>query len=209
MRPNAVDNNPRRGILSMQHRLGVIALCGMGLACSTPAVHNPTPPSPSPASPAPASPAPIAVGTTASATIRDGAGARIGTATFTDTYSGVLVTGSVSGIGLGAHGIHIHEVGKCEPPFASAGGHFNPAHRHHGFRSPEGPHLGDLPNIDMPAAGQLHFEFVLPGVTLTGTNAMLAGNGTAIVIHGGRDDYATDPAGASGARIACGVISQS
>lgn len=142
----------------------------------------------------------------AAAVIHDLAGARVGTATFTDTYTGVLVTASVSGLGLGGHGIHIHDVGKCDPPFTSAGGHFNPEHRRHGFLNANGSHLGDMPNIDTPAAGRLHFEFLLPGVTLHGKNALLGADGASIVVHSGRDDYTTDPAGNSGARIGCGVI---
>ena len=63
-----------------------------------------------------------------------------------------------------------------------------------------------MPNVDTPAAGQHKFEFLLPGVTIKGANALLDGDGASIVVHGGRDDYLTDPAGNSGGRIACGVI---
>jgi Cu-Zn family superoxide dismutase len=63
-----------------------------------------------------------------------------------------------------------------------------------------------MPNIDMPAAGILKFEFVMPGVSLRGNNALLDGDGAAIVIHSVRDDYVTDPTGGAGARLACGVI---
>lgn len=146
--------------------------------------------------------------TTATAVIRDLAGNRVGTATFTDSYAGVLISATVSGVGLGAHAVHIHSVGKCEPPFASAGGHFNPENKKHGYLNPAGSHLGDLPNVDTPAAGHLTFEFLLPDVTLTGRHALLDADGASIVIHGSRDDYATDPAGNSGARIACGVITR-
>jgi Cu-Zn family superoxide dismutase len=144
--------------------------------------------------------------TTATATIRDLAGTQVGSATFTDTFNGLLISGTVSGLGLGAHAVHIHAVGKCESPFTSAGPHFDPMNKKHGFRIREGPHMGDLPNIDMPAAGTLKFEFLLKGVTVNGPNALLAGNGTSIVFHSGRDDFLTDPDGASGARLACGVI---
>jgi Cu-Zn family superoxide dismutase len=145
-------------------------------------------------------------GTSATATIHDLNGARVGTATLTDTYAGILVVGSVMNLGLGAHGIHIHGVGKCEPPFASAGPHFNPLGKQHGFENPNGPHLGDMPNIDTPAAGALRFEVLLTGMTLKGNNRLLDASGAAIVIHAARDDYKTDPAGDSGSRIACGVI---
>lgn len=175
-------------------------------ACTQPSGQAP---SPSPASPAASLPTPPTVAqVTAVATLRDGSGRTVGSATLIDTYSGVLITASVSDLGLGAHGIHIHAVGKCEPPFTSAGGHFNPANRQHGFRNANGPHLGDLPNLETPAAGTLKFEALLPGVTLTGTNALLDADGAAIVVHAARDDYTTDPSGNSGGRIACGVIAQ-
>jgi len=144
--------------------------------------------------------------TTATATIRDLAGARVGSATFTDTFNGLLISGTVTGLGLGAHGVHLHAVGKCESPFTTAGPHFDTDHKKHGFRIREGPHAGDLPNIDLPPAGTLKFEFLLKGVTVNGPNALLAGDGTSIVFHSGRDDFLTDPDGGSGARLACGVI---
>jgi Cu-Zn family superoxide dismutase len=170
-----------------------------------------TSPAPSPpvARPAPAPSRSAASFRTATATIRDAAGARIGDATFTDSYAGLIIAGSVEGLGIGAHGIHIHDTGKCEAPFTTAGGHYNPEKRKHGFRSAEGHHLGDLPNIDVPPSGRLRFEFLLPDVTLRGPHGLLDGNGAAIVVHATRDDFLTDPAGNSGARLACGVIIQS
>ena len=195
----------------MTPRLAIIAAASAVCACSS-AAPAPRPlPAPSPTSPAPAPPpsTPRGPALTATATLRDLAGGRVGTVTFTDSYTGVLVSGTVSGLGLGAHGIHIHEVGRCEAPFTSAGAHFNPEHRQHGFKNPQGSHLGDMPNIDTPAAGPLKFEFLLPGVTIKGNNALLDGDGAAIVVHGARDDYLTDPAGNSGGRIACGVIVRS
>jgi Cu-Zn family superoxide dismutase len=142
----------------------------------------------------------------ASAVIRDLAGRAVGTVNFTDTRAGLLLSGDVKGLGLGPHGIHIHEVGKCEAPFTEAGGHFNPTSHKHGFKSPDGYHLGDLPDIDVPAADRLHFDFLVPNVSLRGKNALLDGDGASIVIHGAKDDYITDPSGGSGGRIACGVI---
>lgn len=177
----------------------------VGLAgCTRPIVPMP---SPSPAAPAapPAARQPLPP-STATATVLDLAGRRAGTVTFTDSYAGVLISGTLFGLGLGAHGLHVHEVGRCEPPFTSAGEHFNPQHRQHGFLNPRGPHLGDLPNVYLPAAGQLRFEFLLPGVTLRGANGLLDADGASIVVHSERDDHTTDPSGDSGGRIACGVI---
>jgi superoxide dismutase, Cu-Zn family len=181
-----------------------IALCAA--ACSQPAVQStPAPSQPSlPPTPAPRTmPVP---GTTATATLRDLAGALSGNVNFTDTRTGVLITGTITGMGLGWHGVHIHGVGKCEPPFTTAGGHLNLENKHHGFLSADGPHTGDLPNVDTPPSGPIHFEFLMPDVSLKGHRALLDTDGASIIVHSGRDDYATDPAGNSGARMACGVI---
>lgn len=178
-------------------------LATLAAACAQPA-H--TTPAPSPVTPAaPASSAPFN-GKTATATLHDLAGRNVGSVTLTDSYAGLLLSGDVNGIGLGGHAIHIHAIGKCEVPFTSAGGHFNPTQHQHGFKNPAGPHLGDLPNIDTPPAGKLHFEILAPGITLTGTNALLDADGASIVIHASHDDYVSDPAGNAGGRIACGVI---
>jgi len=145
-------------------------------------------------------------GARATAILHDTSGRRVGSVSFSETYAGLLVRGSVSDLGVGAHGIHLHSVGKCDPPFASAGGHFNPEQRTHGFNNQHGHHLGDMPNIVTPAAGKLDFEFVVPGVTLAGGFGLLDADGAAIVVHATADDYLTDPAGNAGARLACGVI---
>jgi Cu-Zn family superoxide dismutase len=175
-------------------------------ACSSTASSGAAASRPSPSGGARGAIAPT--GATAKATLRDAAGRTVGSVAFSETYAGLLVRGSVGDLGLGAHGIHLHAVGKCEPPFASAGGHFNPESRVHGFNNQHGHHLGDMPNIVTPAAGRLEFEFVVPEVSLKGVNGILDADGAAIVVHASADDYATDPAGNSGARIACGVIAQ-
>lgn len=146
---------------------------------------------------------------TANATLRNAAGATVGTATLTEATVGLLISGTVSGLPAGTHAIHVHAVGQCAPTFAAAGGHFNPTVRRHGFRSPDGHHAGDLPNLHVPAGGSLTFELTLAGVRLGGTDGLLDADGASLVIHAGADDYVTDPAGASGDRIACGVITGS
>jgi superoxide dismutase, Cu-Zn family len=186
-------------------RPGLVILVMLGCTSAPPpTVRVPVSSQPTPA-PVANRPQPASF-TTASATLRDLAGARAGTATFTDTYAGVLVVATVTGVGLGPHAIHIHEVGKCDAPFTTAGPHFNPTHKQHGYRNADGPHLGDLPNFDTPPAGRLTFEFLLAGVSLKGQHALLDGDGSAIVVHSARDDYRTDPSGDSGSRIACGAL---
>ena len=96
----------------------------------------------------------------------------------------------------------------CDPPaFESAGGHFNPTERQHGFLNPAGEHAGDMPNITVRSDGTAAADHHATGLTLSGgANALLDGDGSAIVVHAGVDDYRTDPSGNSGPRIACGVV---
>ena len=144
---------------------------------------------------------------TASAVLKDASGKEVGAATFTVTPSGLLISLDLTAVPPGEHGFHVHTTGKCEPPdFKSAGPHFNPDQTKHGFMTPEGPHAGDLPNLHVPADGKLQVEVLEPNVTLSGEAPLLDADGSALVIHAGADDYKTDPAGNSGNRIACGVI---
>lgn len=144
----------------------------------------------------------------ARAELRNAEGKPVGQATFEQTPNGVLIRASLAGLPAGTHAIHIHAVGRCDPPkFESAGGHFNPTSRKHGFLDPDGPHAGDLPNLHVPESGRLTVEMLAPHVTLgSGQADLLAGKGTALVVHARADDYRTDPAGNAGDRIACGVI---
>ena len=137
----------------------------------------------------------------------------VGEASFTDTTNGMLIKLELKqnppGISPGEHAMHIHEVGKCEPPFKSAGGHFNPMNNEHGFFGKKGKHLGDLPNIHVPKDAALTVEVLVPQLNFTGKTGLFDKDGSALVIHQGADDYRTDPAGNAGDRIACAVITQS
>jgi Cu-Zn family superoxide dismutase len=138
-------------------------------------------------------------------------GEEIGTATLEQETDGVNIAIDVSGLSKGTHGFHIHEKGMCEPPtFESAGGHFNPTHMEHGFDNPEGPHAGDLPNLEVGEDGKVQESFLNERVTLKKgeANALLREGGTSLVIHEDADDNLSQPAGDSGARIACGVIGE-
>jgi Cu-Zn family superoxide dismutase len=104
--------------------------------------------------------------------------------------------------------MHLHERGVCNPPnFADAGAHLNPLGKLHGVENPAGPHLGDLGNLVVNADGTAEFTERLARATLgKGEGSLLAGTGSALVIHAAPDDRRTDPSGNSGARIACGVL---
>lgn len=152
--------------------------------------------------PAPAAPLP------ATAELRDGQGRVVGTARALQDTAGVRITVEVRGMPPGPHGIHLHAVGTCTPPdFASAGPHFNPAGMRHGLENPEGAHAGDFPNLDVAADGTGSAVFVNARVTLgVGLHSLFDADGTALVVHAAPDDQRTDPSGASGGRLACGIF---
>jgi Cu-Zn family superoxide dismutase len=145
-----------------------------------------------------------------SAELRDAGGKVVGSATFSQAADGVRIAARFQGLPPGPHGIHVHAVGTCEPPgFTSAGGHFNPIGKKHGLKSPEGAHAGDLPNLTVAADGTGSIDVVARGATIgAGPASVFDGDGSALVVHAGPDDDLTDPAGNSGARIACGVLAQ-
>jgi Cu-Zn family superoxide dismutase len=120
--------------------------------------------------------------------------------------NGLIVNIKAQGMSPGPHGVHIHETGKCEgPDFKSAGGHWNPAVKQHGFDNPQGAHAGDFFNLDIGADGTGALEATISGATLSdGDKALLDADGAAFVVHEGPDDLKTDPSGESGGRLACG-----
>ena len=149
----------------------------------------------------------------ATAELKDANGQTVGNATLLGSGAGgvkVQVSlDSFTSAAAGEHGIHIHAVGKCEAPgFTTAGGHFNPGGKKHGLNSPEGHHEGDMPNLIMNASGSATYETPVSDITLDAgaANSLFDADGSAVVIHAGPDDMLTDPAGNSGARIACGVL---
>lgn len=135
----------------------------------------------------------------------DAAGADLGTVELREVPHGVLLHVQMRGLPPGPHAIHIHSVGKCEPPFDSAGPHFNPGRAAHGLQSAGGGHAGDLPNLHVPPSGAVDVEMLAPGAGMTAAT-LVGSDGKAIVVHAGPDDYMTDPSGNSGGRIACGVV---
>jgi len=140
----------------------------------------------------------------ASAAMKNAKGDSVGTVTLRAVPHGTLVHATLTNLPAGAHAFHVHAVGVCEPPFKSAGGHYNPDGAKHGIESAEGMHAGDMPNIHVPESGALEIEVL--NALLRLDDALFDADGAAIVIHEGPDDYISDPAGAAGPRIACGVI---
>jgi Cu-Zn family superoxide dismutase len=126
-----------------------------------------------------------------------------GLITFTKTGSEVHLVGDIENLKPGKHGFHIHEKGDCSAPDASsAGGHFNPTHQHHGGPATPERHVGDLGNIEPDTSGKVHFDWT-GKMSLSDADSII---GKSVVVHEKEDDLKTDPAGNSGARVACGVI---
>lgn len=149
---------------------------------------------------------PAAAQETANATFLNMAGEENGTATLTQTPEGVLIELEVTGLPVDQWmAFHVHETGTCDHATGheSAGGHFDPADAQHGYLSPNGPHAGDMPNQYAGADGTLRAHVFNHMVTLDGDNAI---RGRALMIHGGQDDYTSQPSGDAGNRQACAVI---
>ena len=150
---------------------------------------------------------PMAGAMMATASLQTATGAAAGRATATDVQGGIRYTLDVTGLPAGTHGAHIHMTGRCDAPdFTTAGGHWNPTAMKHGTMNPMGPHEGDLPNLIVGTDGRGTLAVTIPGETMAG---LLDTDGAAIVVHAGPDDLKTDPSGASGGRIACGVFAAS
>ena len=145
-------------------------------------------------------PAPVA-----SAELQTADGTNVGTVRITNVDGGLMLNLTAQGLPPGEHGVHVHMTGSCEAPdFKSAGGHWNPAGKQHGLENPEGQHAGDMPNLVVGEDGTGSLEYALKGGN---AEELLDSDGSAFVIHAGKDDQATDPSGDSGDRIACGVFS--
>src|SRR5918993_2384338 len=132
----------------------------------------------------------------------------IGQVSFAALEHGVRVRGEVRGFTPGTeHGFHIHEKGDCGNNGDASGGHFNPAGGTHGKFAAPGSHAGELPSLVADASGVARFSVDVHTISLTegAANNVV---GRELVVHRDRDDFTTQPAGNSGPRIACGVISR-
>jgi superoxide dismutase, Cu-Zn family len=127
-----------------------------------------------------------------------------GIVTFTVVENGIRVVGDFAGLAPGKHGFHVHEFGDCSAPDAtSAGGHYNPTGMPHSMPASAKRHVGDLGNIEAGKDGTAHIDFVDATLSLSGEHSII---GRGVIVHEKEDDLTTQPTGAAGARVACGVI---
>ncbi|KAJ8946882.1 hypothetical protein NQ318_008238, partial [Aromia moschata] len=132
-----------------------------------------------------------------------------GEVTFTKHDDYILVTGSVSGLGEGKHGFHIHSFGHIAPGCTGAGAHFNPHNKTHGGPQDKSRHVGDLGNIEADSSGVATVDIRDSVIDLEGEHNII---GRAVVVHAGEDDLGKGgneeslKTGNAGGRLACGVI---
>lgn len=128
-----------------------------------------------------------------------------GLVSFSQEADGVKIVAHIIGAPAGTHGLHVHDIGDCSAAdFTSAGGHFNPTDAPHGGPEDAERHAGDLGNIVIGKDGSGHLELVSQMLSLhEGDNAVI---GRAVILHQKADDLVSQPTGAAGARLACGVV---
>lgn len=124
-----------------------------------------------------------------------------GTVYFTAVENGVQVTAEISGLSEGNKGFHIHQYGDCTATNGtSAGGHFNPEGMDHAGPTDAIRHMGDMGNITANAQGNAMIDYMDKTIHIN----MILGRG--VIVHNGEDDLSSQPSGAAGPRVACGVI---
>lgn len=127
-----------------------------------------------------------------------------GVVTFTRQVDGIHVVAHINGLEPGDHGFHIHQYGDCSAADGtSAGGHFNPAGMAHSGPTDAERHVGDLGNVTANASGHAMLDVVDPHLTFDGAHSII---GRGVILHDGADDLTSQPSGAAGPRVACGVI---
>jgi len=128
-----------------------------------------------------------------------------GVVRFFETDEGVRVVADINGLAPNStHGFHIHQYGDCSAlDGTSAGGHFNPQNTQHGGPDSEERHVGDLGNIAVDQNGLAELDTIDPMLSFDGANSII---GRGVIVHAGEDDLESQPTGAAGSRLSCGVI---
>ena len=138
-----------------------------------------------------------------------------GSANFTERKNGTVTYVEIhltaKGLKPGLHGVHLHAVGKCEPDFTAAGGHFDPGPAGNMYPDMNHPfHMVDLPQLMVGANGEGTLDAMTTRVTLSdGPLTLFDTDGSAIIVHGNPDQGITGDKGSGvsgGPRVACGVI---
>jgi len=154
------------------------------------------------------SPPAAALGEQVTVVIKGHDGKDLGTARLVETLAGVIISVKLKGLAPGPHGFHLHETGKCEGDFTSAGGIYNPLGAKHGFLNEEGPMAGDLTNLVAGADGTVESELLSPFVTLNkaAEESLYDADGASLVVFERGDDYQSEPEGNAGQRVGCGTL---
>ncbi len=143
----------------------------------------------------------------ATAEVRTPAGEQLGTVELQETTGRIFIAAVFEGLDQGEYAFHLHATGLCDAPdFKSAGGHLNPLGKTHGKLSEGGAHLGDLPNLIFNEEQMSEATVAIEGEASKLFGEIFDEDGTAVMLHSGPDDYVSDPAGAAGPRIACGIL---
>lgn len=136
----------------------------------------------------------------------DGTNKEIGQVYLRPVEGGVQVYGKLMNMTPGATvALHIHETGSCSDMGKAAGGHFNPDNVRHSDPDDVNGHAGDLPNLTANEDGVATINYVNTKISAADAGTYSV-NRRAFIVHAGTDDYTSQPAGASGDRIACGII---
>jgi len=130
-----------------------------------------------------------------------------GSISFVQEGSQVKMIANLTGLEPGVHAIHLHENGDCSAMDAtSAGGHWNPGSNEHGDWAEGMHHMGDIGNLEANADGNVSYTFSTDKWCLDCDDSTKNIMGKGVIVHAKADDFTSQPSGAAGARVACGVI---